>query len=216
MEPFNPFLKSDLRITEAGETEVGPTWNHCATFFPYFRLYYVKSGEAKIFMHDEALELRPGSIYFIPAYSITAAECKRAMAHCWVHFRLEMTTISYLTVFKPALSVKALPCDEELFRLIINFAESNGGIRAPNALACVSLAKFLFSRFLPDEKISSDANRFIPVLEYIDQNITNNITNADLSKIMRLNDTYFSNAFTKQFGISPKQYVVGKKIGAAA
>ena len=33
---------------------------------------------------------------------------------------------------------------------------------------------------------------------------------------MHLNETYFSNIFTKRFKISPKQYVLQKRIGAAA
>lgn len=33
---------------------------------------------------------------------------------------------------------------------------------------------------------------------------------------MCLNETYFSNVFTKQFGISPKQYILQKRIGSAA
>ena len=105
METFNPFLTTSLHVTEAGYTKVGPSWSHLATFFPYYRMYYITKGAAKMFMHDETLELTPDRLYFIPAFSITGAECPREMEHFWMHFNLDITTISYLTIYKPALFV---------------------------------------------------------------------------------------------------------------
>ncbi len=217
METFNPFLTTSLHVTEAGYTKVGPSWSHLATFFPYYRMYYITKGAAKMFMHDETLELTPDRLYFIPAFSITGAECPREMEHFWMHFNLDITTISYLTIYKPALFVEAQPLDKELFRLVReNFDASDDGAHAPNTLACQSLAKYLFSRFLPSGNVSSESANFIPVLEYIDRHLNSNISNTDLCNIMCLNETYFSNVFTKQFGISPKQYILQKRIGSAA
>lgn len=217
MEIFNPFLSAGLRVTEVGYNEVGPSWNHLATFFPYYRMYYVKDGSAKIFMFDTTLELTPGRLYFIPSFSVTGAECNERMTHYWMHFTLDITTVSYLTVYPPYLSIEAKPEDEQLFRLVLkNFNNSENGVHAPYMLACISLAKYLFSRFLPLDTVSSDTANFLPVLEYIDQHLTSKISNDDLCKVMSLNKTYFSNVFTKQFGISPKQYILKKRLGAAA
>ncbi len=217
MEISNPFLTSQLRITEADLTEVDLSWSHMATYFPYYRMYYIVDGHAKIFMHDKTLELLPDHIYFIPAYSITGAECEQSMLHYWIHFNLDVTTMSYLTIYQPQLSAIAMPCDKEIFRMIVeSFTDSQDGSHPMNSLAYVSLAKYLFSRFLPSKNISSKTETFLPVLEYIDRNLSSNISNADLCQIICLNETYFSNLFTKQFGISPKQYILQKRIGEAA
>ena len=142
METFNPFLTTSLHVTEAGFTPVGPSWSHFATFFPYYRMYYITKGTAKMFMHDQTLELTPDHLYFIPAFSITGAECLREMEHYWMHFNLDITTASYLTIYKPALAVEAQPYDKELFRLVQeNFNASADGARVPYTLACTSLAK---------------------------------------------------------------------------
>ncbi len=217
MENFNPFLTANLRVSEANLTKVYPSWGYLATYFPYYRMYYIVEGHAKIFLRDETLELLPDHIYFIPAYSIIGAECENSMLHYWMHFNLDITSVSYLTIYKPKLSAKAAAGDKEIFRMLLeNFTLAQKGGHLTNTLACVSLAKYLFSRFLPTESISSKATSFIPVLEYIDKNLSAPISNADLCKIMCLNETYFSNLFTKQFGISPKQYILQKRIGAAA
>lgn len=213
----NPFLTSNMRITEVGYNKVDPSWCHLATFFPYYRMYCVTEGEATMFLFDETLQLTPNRLYFIPAFSITGAECKNSMTHHWLHFQLDVTTASYLTIYKAAHSVDALPGDEKIFRMISeHFNASHDGNDIPETLACVSLAKYLFSRFLPHESVSAEAANFLPVLDYIDNHLTSKISNADLCKIMCLNETYFSNVFTKHFGISPKQYILQKRIGAAA
>ena len=54
------------------------------------------------------------------------------------------------------------------------------------------------------------------MLQYIDANYNTHISNADLGKIMFLSPTYFSNLFTKQFGITPQQYILQKRINSAA
>ncbi len=216
METFNPFLTSTLKIAEAELTRVGTSWAQFAPVFPYHRMYYVLDGKAKIFMRDKTLELLPDHLYFIPAYSIIGGECDDTMLHYWMHFHVDVTLASYLTVYPPKLSVAAQPCDKELFRLLLeHFHRSQTDTHPSHSLACTSLAKYLFSRFLSANTLSSKTSNFIPVLEYVDKNLSSPISNADLCKIMCLNETYFSNLFTQQFGISPKQYVLQKRVGAA-
>ena len=88
----------------------------------------------------------------------------------------------------------------------------------PDVVAAESLSKYLFSRFLPDEEelASSDAVRFIPVLQYIDENFSKKITNEDLSAIVYLTPNYFSNLFTRRFGVSPQKYILQKRLNLAA
>ena len=217
MDTFNPFLAANLRLTEAGYTRVGSFWSHLATYFPYYRIYCVTEGRARMFLPDRTLELLPGRLYFIPAFSIMGAECEDFMVHHWLHFHLDVTASSYLSVYKPCTYVEQQPGDEEIFcRVRENFEASAQGTNLSNVLAYTSLTKYLFSRFLPDGELSADTARFVPVLQYIDQHLNTNISNAELSDILCLNETYFSNIFARQFGISPKQYILQKRIGAAA
>ena len=54
--------------------------------------------------------------------------------------------------------------------------------------------------------------RFAPVLEYIDENFTRDISLTELAEIMKISRMYFSNAFKKVFDISPKQYILNKRL----
>jgi len=87
-----------------------------------------------------------------------------------------------------------------------------------DAVASEGLSKYLFSRFLPEREniAASEGFRFIPVLQYIEKNFDRPITNLELGQILYLSPTYFSNLFTKQFGVSPQKYILQKRLNSAA
>ena len=58
----------------------------------------------------------------------------------------------------------------------------------------------------------SDIVRFDEVLKYIDYNYTENISLSDLAALMNISPMYFSNYFKRTFNISPKQYILNKRI----
>ena len=71
----------------------------------------------------------------------------------------------------------------------------------------------LLSDFL-DGISGGEANmpKFSSVLDYIDEHYTENIRLETLADIMNISTMYFSNAFKSTFNISPKQYVLNKRL----
>lgn len=215
----NPFSKTNINIVEADESTVHKWWNQMVALFPYYRLYYIVSGHARMFLHNEVLDLHPGNLYFIPAFSVVDADCEDALDHLWIHFRLDITTTNYLTVLKPVHSVPCRDGDEGVFREIINSINSPDCATLSSLVKTDGLCRYLLSRFLVNVTPDDDANyavRFLPVLRYIDEHLSKPIENAELASILYLSTTYFANLFTKQFGISPRQYVLNKRMSAAA
>lgn len=215
----NPFERSELKIMESGFAEVGSWWSQGVALFPYYRMYYVVRGHAMVYLQDKVLEFSPGNLYFIPAFSVVDANCDERLLHYWVHFNIDITTVNYLTICKPEYEVFAHPIDETVFRKLVAITQDpERELTLSESVASDGLIRYLFSRFLPDREdfSSSEAERFIPVLQYIDEHYHHRITNKELSEIMFLNSTYFSNLFTKQFGISPQQYILQKRMNAAA
>lgn len=213
-----PFEHIELKIMEAGFDRVDNSWNRFITFFPYYRIYYVVSGRAVIYLQDHLLTLKPGKLYFIPSFPIFDAHCDEILGHYWIHFNFDITTASYLTIYHPKSEAEAPPIVGEIFRnLVRHVADYQKSGSPADAIASEGLIKYLLSFFLPDTiSAAPEAARFIPVLQYIDANYNTHISNADLGKIMFLSPTYFSNLFTKQFGITPQQYILQKRINSAA
>lgn len=218
IEKPTPFDHVSLKIMEAGFDAVDSNWHRFITFFPYYRIYYIVSGHAVIYLQDQQLELSPGKMYFIPSFSIFDAHCDEILRHYWIHFNFDITTTNYLTIYRPLNEVEAPPLAEELFAKLIACFNSGKENSPAEALACEGLSKYLLSFFFPDTdaEAAPEAVRFIPVLQYIDAHFNQHIANSDLSAIMYLSPTYFSNLFTKQFGITPQQYVQQKRMSSAA
>ena len=57
--------------------------------------------------------------------------------------------------------------------------------------------------------------RFHDVLEYVNENLHQPITVRDLANFKNFNVVYFSNLFSKYFGVSPKQYLINRRIAQA-
>ena len=188
-----PFEHIELKIMEAGFDRVDNSWNRFITFFPYYRIYYVVSGRAVIYLQDHLLTLKPGKLYFIPSFSIFDAHCDEILGHYWIHFNFDITTASYLTIYHPKSEAEAPPIVGEIFRnLVRHVADYQKSGSPADAIASEGLIKYLLSFFLPDTiSAAPEAARFIPVLQYID-------------------------LFTKQFGITPQQYILQKRINSAA
>ncbi len=219
LEKPTPFDHVELKIMEAGFDQVDSSWHRFIAFFPYYRIYSIVSGHAVIYLQDQTLELVPGKMYFIPSFSIFDAHCDQILSHFWLHFNFDITTTNYLTIYRPKTVIEAPPLANEIFhQLIRNFDASKANDSPTESLACEGLAKYLLSFFLPDTSsiTTPEAARFIPVLQYIDKNFHAHIANSDLSAIMYLSPTYFSNLFTKQFGITPQQYIQQKRMNSAA
>ena len=218
-ENINPFEGIKTKIMEAGCDCVDSSWHRFVAFFPYYRIYYIVSGHAIIFLeNNKKLELVPGNLYFIPAFSLFDAHCDQILKHYWIHVNLDITTASYLSVFQTKNIVPALPTDEPVMELLTNIVrkpEEQKGIS--DRLASEGLLRFLISKFLPEnsDDVYASSARFVPVLKYIDDNIQNTVTNAQLSELMYLSTTYFSSLFTKQFKISPQQYILQKRLNMA-
>lgn len=147
---IDPFERFDLNIMEAGYDSVDSSWHRFVTFFPYYRIYYIVSGHALIYLQDEVLELFPGKMYFIPAFSVFDAHCDEILTHYWIHFNLDTITEKYLTICRPKNQAETLSTDENIFRMVVDSVKKPGKEKSiRDAVASEGLSKYLFSRFLP-------------------------------------------------------------------
>lgn len=71
----------------------------------------------------------------------------------------------------------------------------------------------ILSDFVSDVTASvPDLVKFDSVLEYIDAHYRESIPLSHLASIMNISSMYFSNYFKRTFRISPKQYILNKRL----
>lgn len=62
---------------------------------------------------------------------------------------------------------------------------------------------------------SSISNPLSSAIEFIENNVSSEITNETLAKACHLNQEYFRKQFKKVYGISPKQYIIDTRLNIA-
>ena len=209
------FENSAYSIGFAERRDIGSEWNDVKWNknhhqIGYHRLYYLTEGEAKMRLYGEELHLVPRMIYLIPAYSVLESNIEGKMNKYYIHFQTESTFFSLYRYLSSRYSVPANEMTEQLFLAVIdNYTDSSLSSR----LKVQGAMNLLLSSFLEGEKTSApDLAKFGAVLKYIDQNYKRSIRLDELSGLMNISTMYFSNYFKKVFRVSPKQYILHKRL----
>ncbi len=211
MEMFNlMFNNCQYKIVEARAVTVSDIWPNFFNFYPNNRIYLIDDGEATVFLKQKKLHLTPGHLYFIPAFSAVGCECKTYLTHHFLHFEPSSNFNNILEFCDLDYVVEESPADKILFDNIVeHFKDPSFSTK----LSVEGSFKFLLAKFFLDSKLKNPAIlRFSDVLTYIDEHLHEPISVSDLAKIINLDTTYFSNLFTKTFGIPPLQYMIQKRI----
>ena len=176
----------------------------------YHRLYFLTSGTARLHLYDKTIELVPGQIYFIPAFSILQSEIHGEMNKYYIHFSADSPIFGLYRYISDRTSVMADELTEHLFERVLE----NYTLNTQEAYLKVQGAmNLLLAPFFAD--VTTDRHsiiKFEGVLKYIDQNYKRNIRLDELAALMNISTMYFANYFKQVFHISPKQYILNKRL----
>lgn len=209
------FEKRTYSVAFAERRDIGDEWNLVKwdkhhREIGYHRLYLPIEGEAKIRLYDRTVYLTPGNVYFIPAFSVLESTIAGQMNKYYIHFQSNSPIFSFYRYFSGKYQVKSNESSEFLFKTVVeNYADASLGSR----LKVEGALDLILSDFILDITAERQSlSRFQPVLEYIDENYTRKINLDELSAIMNISTMYFQNYFKATFHISPKQYILNKRI----
>ncbi len=195
---------------EIGEEWNRVIWNRHHTEIQYHRLYLLTEGTAKLKLYDRELSLSPGRIYFIPAFSVMESNIDDRMNKYYIHFQSESRFFSLYKYIADKYSVPANGLTESLFKTVVDSYTDpsvSARLRVEGAL------NLILSDFVSDIKTDAPSIvKFEGVLRYIDENYKNDIRLSDLARIMNISTMYFANSFKSVFHISPKQYILNKRL----
>ncbi len=211
------FSGMTLEIVEVNQRRVEREWNH-EEFNPFAKIYYVSDGAGQVKIGSSELVIEKGKLYLIPPYMPLKLNCENFLDHIWVHFiidRFSSSALFDLTRDNYELTVdKAGTVLRQMQDLL--FAYNAGGVR--DMLMAQGLVRQILVNFLPeDESIlpAREIMEFRKTLEYIEDNLDDDLTNTDLADLHRWHPTYFANRFSKALGISPRNYIVRKRVEKA-
>ncbi len=212
------FDSNGFSVAFAERRLIGEEWNDVIWdknhhHIQYHRLYFLTSGRAKIHLYDKTVELLPNNVYFIPAFSVLQSEIAGEMDKYYIHFQADSPIFGFYRYMSDKYSVAADEMSEYLFRCVVDNYRVNtheAYLKLQGAMSLL-LAPF-FSNVEADRH---NLIKFEGVLDYIEKNYKKDIKLDTLARIMNISTMYFSNYFKQVFNISPKQYILNKRLSEA-
>ena len=209
------FKDNTYSVVFAERRDIGDEWNHVRWNkdhhqIGYHRLYMLTSGRAAIHLIDRTLDLVPGYVYFIPAFSVLQSEIDGEMNKYYIHFQADSPVFGLYRFLSERYAVKSDEMTEYLFNTVVNNYAKNtqdAYLKVRGAMDLL-LADFFSEPYAHPLAL----NKFDAVLRHIDNNFSRNIPLSELASIMNISTMYFSNYFKQVFHISPKQYILHKRL----
>lgn len=196
--------------------------------FGFYRFYYVCDGESYFRDENGTIRLEKGNVYLLPrkSYALIPDE-NQYFYHIWGHFQIEGWQFN--NVIKINLS------DDPVFRDYIALIQqmSEVMLHSPNEQTATHDMITLFSdeRYFPvmSEVVSSfvtylylnlyhhseSKSTLETVVDYINRNLSLDLSNEVLAQIAQYSRAHFIQEFTHTYGIPPQKYVVKARISQA-
>ncbi|MFA4943477.1 MAG: AraC family transcriptional regulator [Lentisphaeria bacterium] len=211
-------------IIETGQREVSHRNWDLREFNPFSKLYHVSAGRGRFTYGGETVSLEPGNLYLVPSHRPLTLACDHCMTHSWVHFTAELAkgvTLFDLMGSNPVVRPEPADAVERFMARLVAI-----GPRPPDeadALEAQGTLRLLLAIFLrrgrrqPEQlqRQLAALKPFRDLLGYISDNLHRPLTVAELAAQVHWHPTYFANRFSKALGVSPKSYIVRKRLELA-
>lgn len=216
--PIHPFHEIRISIDAANRSWVDQRWSRKEFYYPFDRLYQFLSGRAVVLLRGGGrLTLAPGSLYWLPAFVLAEIRCSVKSEHRYIHFR---RTDGGERLWRGAMapSLEAPVGDPALFAKIFDrITRSWQSTRADDTIACEAGLRYLLSGFFQGSSGHlAGLERFRPVLEWVESHLHQPPAVTEMAGTMALDVDYFSALFKKTLGLSPKAWVLSRRLQKAA
>ncbi len=217
--PFNHLLgRLDVEVFVGGLSENTREWpRHRLSEDPFWRLYLPISGSFRMIYPDACFTVRPGGIFLVPPRKPFQYESISPCTHCWVHFFSDQLASFPLL----GSGVTELPVDPEQerkeFNTILDRLNSCSTMEDILELKSAVTRKLLpFLKQFADGTSSQDSPEvFAELLDYIDRNLDRDLEMEELFLHSGLSRAKLSALFHKSFQVSPKRYLLNRRISRA-
>ena len=188
-------------------------WNPRDNPIGYHALYYrTDHSDTHPLLHtvDGTVELLPDRVYFIPAYSVLYSEIDGEADKYYIHFQSDDIPYGLYRHIADRCFVPADGLTRGLFETVIENHRRHTPVADQKVRGAMELLLADLSALVAVQP--REIERFRPVLEAVETRYADKLTVAQLAARMNLSTVYFSAAFKAAFHVSPKQYLLGKRL----
>jgi AraC-like DNA-binding protein len=208
-------------------------------------MYFIAGGEGKLTTPTSTLTLKKGHLYLVPSFTLCNYSCSGTLHQFYLQFSEESPDGTSLFFWnRKIFQTPASAHDIELWKriLVLNpgrgltksidpkiyqrrpimqgFQEQNELLSPSALLETHGIILQLLSRFMTGDQFQFEQRGVIPskittAVNYIQTNLQQEITVAELAALANLNADYFSRQFTEHMGERPLRYVQSKRIERA-
>lgn len=236
-----PIEKLNVYTLNVGYAIHNADWNWKNVQSPFARLYLVVDGTAKIELPTGTYDLKPGHLYFIPAFTKHSYICNAHFSHYYLHvYERQSGTSGVLDEWSFPTEVKAEKSDTELFERLIRInpfmkLPMSNPIGYDNHQTLVSnmqlnvkrpfcdkvesrgILFILLSRFLKyaEPKNEVNDNRIRQALTIIRHNLDQHLDISAIASEVCMSKDHFIRTFKKEVGTTPNAYIISKRMEMA-
>lgn len=238
-------LQNFFSLLHVNYVQLDQDWNFSNVISPYYRLYFIDEGSGSISSADGKVLLESGYMYMIPSFTICNLHCPHYLSKYFIHFFEESPGgISLFYNKRVPVKIPAGEMDIALIKRLLDLNPGRGISRSQNPkvyeknvyyqeyeelnnkqplstyLETQGILLQLASRFLDTTGASENSDDMIPskvldAISYIQVNLHQSLTVAQLAKRANQHHDYFSRVFFQYTGIRPLAYIHEKRIERA-
>jgi len=236
---LNQFESFKLKLLNIGYAKLNSNWNYNNVISPYTRLYMVTKGEAYIYHNNKEYNIKAGNMYLIPSYTYSSYRCNLMFELYHINFFEELgNKLSIYDFINFKYQIKATKLDEKYFErllyinpnrglnndnpeyydnypILFEYLKKNETLSASTLIETHGILKILLSKFINNTPKSKKKQNLNSVLNYISENLHDNLTISSLANFCNLSVNHFSRKFLNTYGIRPNKYIQLKRIERA-
>lgn len=190
-------------------------WSLKAASNAFWRLYWPSSRGGVITFQGVEHALEPGWLYLISPHTAFDSHCTRPFAKWYLHFHsggLPHACRSGIERFRPTARMRTLlavtcpnPC-------CLNTAQH----RQSHPLEALELVLLTLQQALPQFECHSDPeSRLLSCIAWLQENLREKVTLADLARFADVSPRTLSNLFVSEVGFPPMRYLIELRLNRA-
>ena len=197
-------------IMDFGHSFTYNGWYVSKQKYNFCRMYYITKGDCFYSDEHQSLTLKKNTLYLLPTtteYELSENQNNK-IQHYYVHLTLTFPLSTLTEVEVPSNSLA-----DDVFFLIQKYINLSAGNNTNYREQLLALVNLFITHCLDLHEFSD--NLAIKIKNYIDENITDDLTMKKISQVFNYSEVHLARIFKKQYSVSISKYLHDKKLNHA-